>query len=399
MLFMTRFVIPGFGLSLLSSASASQPASGPVAAELYAPAVVAVAAEHAGHAGNTTRVGAGFFIGPGKVVTTRELLFGARGADLTFDNGTKLPITRVIAEDASADLVIASADVPPNLRRGLAVSAVGAIPGEEVVVIGPAKQPGAGVPEHETVVVRMTERAEASVPFHRLGGGVSASLAGAPVLNAVGQVVGVVVTRPELGGAAAVASSRLHEMRETSGVGFADWARGTSLPAPEGAAAAPHTVEQRDDGSLLVDKRFLLTGDGTPEKPYKITWDLLLSAMEEYVPKQGRKELPARITMLAGRHVEITGNIAFPLMVEEPDELLAMMNPWDGCCIGVPPTPYDALEVHLAQPIRGRDRFATYGTVSGRLRVEPQLVGNWLVGLYVMDGAKLTPGSFGGFSP
>ncbi|MFM9997194.1 MAG: hypothetical protein ACKVU4_15505 [Phycisphaerales bacterium] len=373
-----------------------------IPAELYAPAVVSISADHTTHQGMTTRSGVGFFIGPGKFVTTRGLLYGSKGATLTFDNGTTLPITRVLAEDSAADFVIAAADVPPELRRGLAVSAVGAIAGEDVLIIGPAKKPGDAVPEHELAMVKIGAKSAPPVPVHALTGEVQAALAvgGAPVLNAVGQVVGIVVTRPQTPGVAAIASSRLHDLRETAGLALADWAGGTPLPIPDDAAAAgSHSVETRDDGSILVDKRFLLTGDGSAEKPYAITWDLLLSAMEEYVPKQGRKNLPARITMLAGKHVSITGNVTFPMMVEEPEELLAMMNPWDGCCIGVPPTPYDAVEVHLAQPIKGQGRFTNYGTLTGKLRVEPQLVGNWLVGLYVLDAAKLTPASFGGFSP
>jgi hypothetical protein len=65
----------------------------------------------------------------------------------------------------------------------------------------------------------------------------------------------------------------------------------------------------------------------------------------------------------------------------------------------VPPTPYDAIEVQLGTPVTGQSRFATYGSIVGKLRVEPQLVGSWLVGLYVIDAAKLTPRAFGGFAP
>ena len=34
-------------------------------------------------------------------------------------------------------------------------------------------------------------------------------------------------------------------------------------------------------------------------------------------------------------------------IVGEVNEALVMLNQWDGCCIGVPPTPYDAVEVRL----------------------------------------------------
>lgn len=156
-------------------------------------------------------------------------------------------------------------------------------------------------------------------------------------------------------------------------------------------------IERQPDGSMIVDKRFVVKGSGTVQDPYRVTWDMLVSAAEVYQPREGRTELPERITMLAGKHVQITGNIAFPLMAQEANELLAMLNQWDGCCIGVPPTPYDAIEVRLRDPAEGSDRFTTFGTVTGRLDVKPHLVGNWLVGLYVMDDATLKPGAYDGF--
>ncbi len=169
--------------------------------------------------------------------------------------------------------------------------------------------------------------------------------------------------------------------------------------APSAKPPTPHTVVKNADGSIRVDDRFTIPGDGTPGNPYQITWDLLVSAAEEYSPRDGRTELPQRVKMFDGKHVEISGNIAFPLMVEEPRELLSMLNQWDGCCIGVPPTPYDAIEVKLTKVVRGPDRLTSYGIVRGKLKVEPQLVGKWLVALYAMDEATLTPKGYGGFTP
>lgn len=175
-------------------------------------------------------------------------------------------------------------------------------------------------------------------------------------------------------------------------------------PAPPPGALAgeppiPAKFETREDGSVLVDDRFVIRGEGTKEKPYLITWDQLVSAQETYLPKQGRKRLPERVTMLNGKWVEISGNISYPLLEEEPRELLMMLNPWDGCCIGVPPTPYDAVEVQLTGVLRDDRRFATIGSVRGRFKVDPYLAGEWLIGLYLMEGAELivAPGAGAGF--
>ena len=93
--------------------------------------------------------------------------------------------------------------------------------------------------------------------------------------------------------------------------------------------------------------------------------------------------------------VEVEGYLAFPLMVSETKELLVMLNQWDGCCIGVPPTPYDAIEVKLAEPAKrgGKHASFNFGGVRGTLKVDPYLVENWLVGLYVMDNAQMVEGA------
>ncbi len=185
---------------------------------------------------------------------------------------------------------------------------------------------------------------------------------------------------------------------------------GAAKPAPKPPAAAKATdgakqfgaapkVETKADGTMVVDSKYPLKGKGTEAEPYKVMWDQLVSAQDEYVPKDGRKEIPGRIGMLDGKWVEITGYIAFPLMVDTPDECLSMMNQWDGCCIGVPPTPYDAIEVRLTKAVEGNARMTTYGTVKGLFKVDPHLVGGWLVGLYAMDRAVLTPQTYGGFAP
>src|SRR5262249_37925267 len=115
-------------------------------------------------------------------------------------------------------------------------------------------------------------------------------------------------------------------------------------PPPAAAPASPKVV-QREDGSMLVDDRFFIKGKGTKAEPYQIPWDFLASAEETYKPRLGQKNLPDRLSLVKDKYVKVTGYVAFPIMAQEPDEMLAMLNQWDGCCIGVPPTPYDAIEV------------------------------------------------------
>jgi hypothetical protein len=77
-------------------------------------------------------------------------------------------------------------------------------------------------------------------------------------------------------------------------------------------------------------------------------------------------------------------------MAASPDEMLMMLNQWDGCCIGVPPTPYDAIEVKLKAPAKGNDRLRTSGTLTGQFKVDPYLVKDWLVSLFIMENGELS---------
>lgn len=166
-----------------------------------------------------------------------------------------------------------------------------------------------------------------------------------------------------------------------------------STPEAAGDAkteAADYTLVKQDDGSMLIDSKYTVRGEGTKESPYQITWEYLTSAEEVYQPRLGKKKLPGRLTMLNDHYVKISGYIAFPIMASEPTEMLTMLNQWDGCCIGVPPSPYDAIEVKLKKAAEGEERLASYGAVSGKMKVEPYLVKNWLVSLYMMEEGEIT---------
>lgn len=165
----------------------------------------------------------------------------------------------------------------------------------------------------------------------------------------------------------------------------------------------PARTKPGDNGVTIYDERFPVKGVGTPEDPIDIPWDHLVSASETFQPRMGKKRIPERITMLDGKHVRVTGYVAFPIMAAAQNEMLSMRNMWDGCCIGVPPTPYDAVEVKLKNAATGKDRFTAFGTVEGVMKVDPYIKGNWLLGLYLLEDATLTqlkdgadPGKHGG---
>jgi hypothetical protein len=157
----------------------------------------------------------------------------------------------------------------------------------------------------------------------------------------------------------------------------------------------PKTDARTGERLLYADGRYEIRGDGTKESPYRVSWECLASASETYVPRLNEHDMPQRVALLDGAWVQVEGYLAFPLMVSETKELLVMLNQWDGCCIGVPPTPYDAIEVKLLEPAKRSGAHATFnfGGVKGRLRVDPYLIENWLVGLYVLEDAAMVEGA------
>lgn len=156
------------------------------------------------------------------------------------------------------------------------------------------------------------------------------------------------------------------------------------------AVPAPMTIGRNEDGSLSIGGgKYTITGTGTKENPYAIPWEYFVSIQEYYNPREGRKAIPGHIAMFDGAYVAIAGYLQFPLATPEPTECLVMLNQWDGCCIGVPPTPYDAIEVTLADPATRAQKFAVEGRIVGKLKIDPYLVGNWLIGLYLLGDASV----------
>lgn len=156
------------------------------------------------------------------------------------------------------------------------------------------------------------------------------------------------------------------------------------------AGPAPMTIARNEDGSLSIGGgKFTITGKGTKQSPYMIPWEYFVSIQEYYNPREGNKEIPGHIAMFDGAYVSIAGYLQFPLASPNPTECLVMLNQWDGCCIGVPPTPYDAIEVSLSEPATRAQKFSVEGRIVGKLKVDPYLVGNWLIGLYLLGDASV----------
>ncbi|MFG0259842.1 MAG: hypothetical protein ACF8LK_05760, partial [Phycisphaerales bacterium JB041] len=87
--------------------------------------------------------------------------------------------------------------------------------------------------------------------------------------------------------------------------------------AVEANADAEGTAEEvaAAGDALMLNGRYRVPGEGTAESPYEITFDMLVAVEQEYAPKEeGKKEIPEWINTLNGKHVNITGFVAFPFL-------------------------------------------------------------------------------------
>ena len=169
---------------------------------------------------------------------------------------------------------------------------------------------------------------------------------------------------------------------------------GPATAAPSVTVGAAAVVERVDERTVKVDGRYTIRGSGTESDPFSISWELLGSAAQTVDAARGRFEIPGRIADLRGAWVRISGYWAPPLLVFEAKEAMVMLNKWDGCCVGLPPTPFDSIEATFVQPIKvqGQHLFR-FGTVKGRLSVDPFVAGTFLLGLYRLEDAVLETSS------
>jgi hypothetical protein len=154
---------------------------------------------------------------------------------------------------------------------------------------------------------------------------------------------------------------------------------------------SPNDVVRRiDDRTLELDGRFRVVGNGRADDPYRITWELLTSS-NSYVDAAVKALTPPPwVRALDGTYIEISGYYSTAVRVSAAKNLLLTLNRWDGCCIGLPPTPFDAIDMDMREPVMMQGlhlfRFATF---RGRLVVSPFEAGGFLLGLYRLEDTTL----------
>lgn len=151
----------------------------------------------------------------------------------------------------------------------------------------------------------------------------------------------------------------------------------------------PNEVLHRiDERTIELDKRFRVIGGGRDDDPYRISWELLTSAGAYIDPAQLAVTPPPWIRLLDDTFVEISGYYSTPLRVDRTKSLMLTLNRWDGCCVGLPPTPFDAIDLVLREPMEMKGlHLLRFGTFRGRMRVEVFEAAGYLIGLYRIEDA------------
>ena len=164
----------------------------------------------------------------------------------------------------------------------------------------------------------------------------------------------------------------------------------TTTTAPKVTVGAKAVVERIDHQTVRIDGKYMVRGSGSESDPYQITWELLTSAARTVDASKSIYEVPGRIADLRGAWVQISGYWAPPLQVFQTKEAMFMLNKWDGCCIGLPPTPFDSIEATFTKPfaVQGQHVYR-YGTIKGRLEIEPFAAGMFLLGFYRLHDAVM----------
>lgn len=160
-------------------------------------------------------------------------------------------------------------------------------------------------------------------------------------------------------------------------------------PLPTDTRSPAEVTRRIDARTLELDGRFRIVGNGSADDPYRINWELLTSAGPFVDPAQNALAPPPWVRALDGVWIEISAYYSTAVRVSSTKSVLLTLNRWDGCCLGLPPTPFDAIDTSLASPLelRGLHLFR-FGTFRGRLEIEPFTAGPYLLGLYRLEDAS-----------
>jgi tetratricopeptide (TPR) repeat protein len=172
----------------------------------------AVAIETFDSRGNTLSRGSGFFVGPDRIITNRHVIDKSNRVEIHLMDGKKFVVKGVLAIDGEGDLALLQVDVPRELAVPLPV--VKAVPqeGEFVVVIG---NPFGLEGSVSNGIVSAVREISGYGKIIQITAPISPGSSGSPVVNMLGQVIGVATLQAAEGQSLnfAVPADRIAQMR------------------------------------------------------------------------------------------------------------------------------------------------------------------------------------------
>ena len=207
----------------------------------------AVAIETFDARGEKLSRGSGFFIAPDRVVTNRHVIENAYKAEIHSFTGAIYPVKGVVAIDAEGDIALLRVDAPAAHVRPLPLDRTSPQEGESVVVIGNPLGLEGSVSNGIVSAVR-------DIPtFGRIiqiTAPISPGSSGSPVVNMLGQVIGV-ATLQVTGGQSvnfAIPSARISQLQEGPLLSLSD------LVATSGRNKRARAVQYFRDGLSFLSK-------------------------------------------------------------------------------------------------------------------------------------------------
>jgi hypothetical protein len=127
--------------------------------------------------------------------------------------------------------------------------------------------------------------------------------------------------------------------------------------------------------------------DATSTAPPK-EGTLSFSLLESATTQGGDINIPDPVRALDGKWVTLTGHVLLNWTGEDITSFQVAKNPWDGCCMGVPPNFFNSVRVAMAPGQKLSSRFDRVATVSGRFKVDVRKTANGYVdGVYWLEQA------------
>jgi len=162
------------------------PLSVPELIKVVKPSVVEISVFDS--ADERTGLGSGFFIAPQQVVSNWHVVDECDRAEIKTSDGRIYPVKGILASDEEVDLVLLEIEIPPATAHALKVSANPPAEGEQIVVIGnPLGLEGTvsdGIVSGIRDVPTLGRLIQLTAP-------ISHGSSGGPVVNMLGEVVGI----------------------------------------------------------------------------------------------------------------------------------------------------------------------------------------------------------------